>query len=111
MTVRRILSSWTRSGLIAILLLLAAALPVNALLYDCTYLGGTGNWSDPGFWSGCNSVFPNNNGDTFNATVSTGTVTLDQNITIQAFTLSGGWLTSTGGYDLTLNDTFTFTGG
>ncbi|MDQ2696754.1 MAG: hypothetical protein M3Z21_15525, partial [Pseudomonadota bacterium] len=84
---------------------------------DCTYLGGTSNWSNAGAWNGGDCMrefFPNNAvfgefTEIFNATVDSGTVSLDIPITIQAFNLTGGTVDGPG--DLTLNDVFTWTGG
>ncbi len=77
-----------------------------------TWNGTTGNWSDFTRWS-TNPIFPNNGqpnpGDTYNAIVNGGTVTLDQNIIIQSLTFSGG--TIDGGNNLTLNAASTWSGG
>jgi hypothetical protein len=89
-------------------LLLLLPQPIPAALFDCTYNGGIDNWSTVSAWSACNSTFPNNNGDTFNATISTGTVTLDQAITIQNFTSSGS---VQGNNNLTITGVATLSGG
>ena len=91
-----------------------AVLPstAHAALIDCVYGGGTNNWSNTTAWNGgaCSAFFPNNDAtNTFNATVGSGTVTLDQNITIEAFTFTGGAVT--GANDLTINNALAWTGG
>ena len=72
--------------------------------------GGSGHWADASHWSS-NPYYPHNGngGLTYDATVTTGSVTLDQDITIQRFTLGGGALG--GGSTLTLNDGLTWTAG
>ncbi len=93
--------------------LLGLLLSVHAPAADqtATWNGTTGNWSDFTRWS-TNPLFPNNGngGLTFDAVQSTGTITVDQAITIQKLTMSGG--TNTGaGFTLTTNELFTFQGG
>jgi hypothetical protein len=93
--------------------LLGLLLSVHAPAADqtATWNGTTGIWSDFTRWS-TNPLFPNNGngGLTFDAVQSTGTITVDQAITIQKLTMSGG--TNTGaGFTLTTNELFTFQGG
>jgi hypothetical protein len=93
--------------------LLGLLLSIHAPAADqtATWNGTTGNWSDFTKWN-TNPLFPNNGngGFTFDAVQSTGTITVDQAITIQKLTMSGG--TNKGaGFTLTLNDLFTWTGG
>ena len=85
---------------------------------SCTWASrnffGTNNWTDSSWNSdpGCIGTFPNNNGKTFDATVSrTGFsgINLDQNIAIQTFNFNGGTLTGTN--TLTVNETFNWTRG
>jgi hypothetical protein len=71
-----------------------------AFATTANWLGGTGNWDDPSKWS-TNPSFPNNN--TFDATVSSGSVSLDGNFTINNFTLSGGTLGSISSETLNVN--------
>ena len=81
---------------------------------SCTWTGGaldTGNWTDSN-WNtdaACSGIFPNNNGDTFDATHPRGSITLDRDITIDAFNLAGGTLT--GSNNLTVNKTFNWSRG
>ena len=93
--------------------LLGLLLSVHAPAADqtATWNGTTGIWSDFTKWN-TNPLFPNNGngGFTFDAVQTTGTVTVDQAITIQKLTMSGG--TNTGaGFTLTTNELFTFQGG
>jgi hypothetical protein len=69
---------------------------------NSTWNGTTGNWSDFTKWS-TNPLFPNNGngGNNYNATVNGGTVTLDQDISIEKLTIGGG--TITGSSNLILN--------
>jgi hypothetical protein len=101
-------------------LILSAALGLyfsnaQATVTSCTWQGGAlspGKWSDPNWNSdaACSGTFPNNNsGKTFDATHPRGTVTLDRDITIDTFNLSGGTLT--GSKNLTVNKTFNWTRG
>lgn len=71
---------------------------------SATWLGGAGPWSDPLQWSS-NPNYPNNGngGFTYDATVNSGTATLDQSVAIQALTLGGG--TINGSSNLILNGT------
>lgn len=81
----------------------------SAADFSSTWLNGTGNWSDATQWN-TSPNYPNNgNGVTYDATINSGAVTLDRDITIQRLTFSGGSLT--GSSDLTLNEGLTWTGG
>lgn len=75
-----------------------------------TWNGTTGNWSDGTLWS-TDPLFPNNGngGNNYNAVINAGTVTLNQNITIEDLTLSGG--TITGSNNLNVNSDLNWTGG
>jgi hypothetical protein len=79
---------------------------------NSTWNSTTGNWTDATRWS-TNPIFPNNGqpnpGDTYNAIVNGGAVTMDQNIIIQSLTFSGGLID--GGSNLTLNAASTWSGG
>ncbi|MBS0660590.1 MAG: FecR domain-containing protein [Verrucomicrobia bacterium] len=82
----------------------AAALAAN-------YAGGTGNWSDPTFWS-TNPLVPNNGngGSTFNVTIGSGTLTQDiaAGVTVQTLTLNGGTIFFPTGNTLTTNGLLTW---
>ena len=84
------------------IVLILAAVPVFAADIISMWDGSTDNWTS-NHWSSAN--FPNNGngGFTYDAVINSGTVTLDQNITIEDFTLSGGTLTATS--HLTLRST------
>jgi len=77
---------------------------------------GGGDWNDAGKWSNDPdyNAFPNNGQGgvaTYNARIDTGdTVTLNQNITIEQFTLESSSLSSSGS-SLTLGGIFTWNGG
>src|SRR4051794_17089750 len=67
-------------------------LPAEARAQSVSIWNGTaGNWSDFTKWS-TNPLYPNNGngGFTYNASISSGTVTLDSSVTLNRFTLSGG---------------------
>ena len=96
-------------------LLSAALLPFlanHALAADvsATWLGGNGNWGNATLWD-TNPNFPNNGngGFTYDATINSGTATLDRNIAIQRLFLNGGGID--GSFNLTLNDGLSWTGG
>ena len=73
------------------------------------WLGGNGNWTNGAGWSS-NPDFPNNTPSThYSVVINTGTVTLDTNITVSRFLLTGGNLT--GGNSLTIDDQFIWTAG
>lgn len=78
--------------------------------------GSNGNWSNAANWTP-NTDFPNNGngGNTYDAAIGEGTVTLDQDIAVQDFYLSGnvvynrlGTLTATSPYTLTVNGAMTW---
>ena len=82
------------------------------------WLNGTGNWNDPTQWS-TNPVFPNNGTLNYSVTASAGTLTLNQAITIDQFTLSYNPpasnpppnVTLQGGKTLTVNSAFNWNTG
>ena len=63
---------------------------------DSNWNGSVGNWSNASNWS--TSDFPNNGngGQDFNAFIDGGSVTLDSDIAVEGFYLSGGDLITTG---------------
>lgn len=86
--------------------ILVALIPTaSSAQTNSTWNGTTGNWTDATRWS-TNPIFPNNGqpnvGDTYNAIINGGTVTLDQNIVIQNINLQGNGVV-TGANNLTLN--------
>src|SRR3954470_17453630 len=102
-------------------LLIAATMPAclgivhsaRAADETSTWFGGIGNWSDATKWSNVPVVvaFPNNGnfGKTYDAVVNAGTITLDQDISIQSLTFNNA--TITGGNLLTLSGASTWSGG
>ncbi len=94
----------TRFGLSGVVatLALASGLPVHAADQESTWDSTTNNWSDPSHWTTVPTagLFPNNNGQTFDAIINGGTVTLDQDIEIDNLTLTGGNIA--GDFKLTL---------
>jgi hypothetical protein len=77
--------------------------PASAADATSTWDGSTNNWTS-NHWSSPN--FPNNGngGLTYDAVLGSGTVTVDQDISIQKLTLTGGTLTATSPFLLTIND-------
>ena len=99
------------SSLLAMFLTFGTAASVWAADQTATWNNTTNNWTSAN-WSTAN--FPNNgNGGvtTYDAVVGGGVVTLNQDITIEKFNLTGGTLTGPTSFTLTLNDLFTWTGG
>ncbi|HTP08782.1 MAG TPA: hypothetical protein VMP08_11050, partial [Anaerolineae bacterium] len=87
-----------RSKILILGLIILLALTVSASVLaaspqaptaTCIWNGTTGNWSDTTKWTGCGSGSPSTN-DT--AVISGGTVTIDQDVTVQGLTISGGTL-------------------
>ncbi|TWU27617.1 beta strand repeat-containing protein [Bythopirellula polymerisocia] len=74
-----------------------------------TWDGSTGNWSDSSHWDSL--LFPNNGngGQTFDAVISSGTVTVDQAINIENLQQTNGTITGTS--DLTVSGLTTWTRG
>lgn len=90
---------------IAALLFSLSSRAATTALWD----GAIANWSDALHWS-TTPFFPNNGGGSvFDAVVNAGTVTLNQEITIERFTLSGGTLA--GALRLSANAGLEWTGG
>ncbi|HEX5245450.1 MAG TPA: hypothetical protein VFW23_19480, partial [Tepidisphaeraceae bacterium] len=81
-----------------------------------TFVNGTGLWSNPASWSPAG--VPNNSGTAydvvFNGADGVDTLKLDENITINQYTMSGGlltWKTSGTAFTLTLDDALNWSGG
>ena len=93
----------------SIVLALAPLSRSSAADFSAIWDGGNGNWGDALHWN-TNPYYPNNTGGiTYNATINSGTVTLDRDITIQRFFFNGGILT--GAAELTLSEGLTWAGG
>ncbi len=73
-----------------------AGQPAQAADFSCTSDGSDFNWITAANWSSCNGLFPNNGADTFDATISAGTVTLNSAVAIEDLLLNGGNLNHTG---------------
>ncbi len=91
-----------------------SAAPLFAATFTSTWTGGSAVWSSGANWTtpGAPGTSPNNGlpTPTYDAVLGVNsTVTLDQNITIQKFTMSTG--TVTGNLGLTTNELFTWSGG
>jgi hypothetical protein len=86
--------------LVAIFLIHA---PVQAA--DCTWVGGTGDWSDPANWSGCNGNVP---GVDDTAVINSGNPVVDIITSVGSVTVgaASGGLTINDGATLTIVDTF-----
>lgn len=72
-------------------------------IIDSTWLGGSAGWNEPSQWN-TNPYYPNNGNppeDVYNAWISSGTATLNGDITILQFDLGGATLT--GGYSLSVS--------
>src|SRR5262245_43030526 len=75
---------------VVVIAMVSAVSKTYGALLNATWTGASGNWSDATKWSS-NPTFPNNGVDTWNANFSNNTtITLDQNIAIQAFNFNGG---------------------
>ena len=73
---------------------------------QCTWTGGTGNWSDPAKWSNCGGSTPL---PTSNVNIGTGTVILDLSPEMNNLTLSNSIIT--GAFDMTVNGNLTINSG
>ena len=99
--------NFLRRGVAATLLALAA--PFARADIAATWNGTTGNWTDAARWN-TNPDFPNNSAPNFyDATISAGAVTLNQNIAINQFALGGGALA--GSFTLSLAEGIAWSGG
>ena len=101
-------TSLTCAALLAALALLAA--PALAAHVISTWDGTTNNWTSSANWSP-SAFFPNNGngGNTYDAVINGGMVTLDQAIRIEKLTLNGGEIA--GSSNLNLNGLFTWSNG
>ncbi|MGH7031342.1 MAG: beta strand repeat-containing protein, partial [Stellaceae bacterium] len=75
-------------------LLFAAAPGAHAANFSCGWTDAGDNWTTAGDWSGCNGASPNNGGgNTYDATISTGSPSLTSAISIGNVTVnsSGAW--------------------
>jgi hypothetical protein len=82
---------------------------VQAALVTTVWDGASGNWDDTTDWS-IHPLFPNDGrGTTYDATVNSGSVTLDGNFIVTNFTLTGGTVNGNG--TLSVSGTLNFNGG
>jgi len=105
----------TALALFGVVVVALAQVPhASAADFSAIWDGGTGNWDDPLHWN-TNPNYPNNSGGvTYDATINSGTVTLDRNIAIQRLFLNGATTSSavlSGPFELTLNDGLSWSGG
>ena len=103
------MSSMVRSSFKAALL--CALFGASSACADiaATWNGTTGNWTDAARWN-TNPVFPNNSAPAFyDAAISAGEVTLNQNITLNQLALGGGTLA--GSFTLALAEGIAWSGG
>ena len=104
-----------RHGISLFALVLAS--PLFASDFNCTYIGGTHDWTDPAAWTGCNGGYPDNSisVSTYSVLLSSGALSLTQPIDIDAYTqTSTSSSTSnglTGAGDLTTSGLFSWTTG
>src|SRR5262249_10750638 len=87
-----------------------AALTARSADVTSTWDGTTNNWTS-NHWSSQNYPNNGNGGFTYDAILGSGTVTLDQDIALQRLILTGGTLTATSNFALTINDTLSWSGG
>ncbi|HEX5068434.1 MAG TPA: hypothetical protein VFY49_20095, partial [Myxococcota bacterium] len=75
-----------------------------------SWLGGAGIWNDPTKWSS-NPLYPcnGNGGQSFDVSIPSGTVTLNLDCDVDAFTFTSGTLD--GDFDLTAHGLLTWSGG
>ena len=75
-----------------------------------TWGDGTGNWSNLSNWTGTSAVPNNAGGTTYEAVINSGTVTLDQDVTVQNLTVAKAWYTMPNSPELASNKTLTVMG-
>jgi subtilase-type serine protease len=83
----------------------AGAPAAYAANFSCQSTGGS--WTTAGDWTGCNGTFPDNGGgNTYDATVTSGSSTLTSAVTVGNVTIDSGasWFTSASGSTITLNN-------
>ncbi len=85
-------------------------LTARAQVVSSTWEGNAANWSTPSEWSP-SDFYPNNGngGNTFDATINSGTATLTEAIAVRNLTMTGGAIA--GSYDLALTGDMTWSGG
>src|SRR5271154_5727914 len=109
----RKLGSSTHRWLTSLIVCLTIAIGAPAQTTS-TWNGSTGTWTTTADWN--TASFPNNGngGLNYNAVINSGTVTLNQNITVTGLTLGGGSVVApaTGGpFMLTANSALTWSAG
>jgi hypothetical protein len=91
----------------ALVLLLTALTPLcrsSAADFSAIWDGGNGNWDDPLHWNTNPNFLNNSKAGTYDATISSGNVTIDRNITVQRLFLTNFETTLSDAYELTLNE-------
>jgi hypothetical protein len=89
----------------------AGAPAAYAANFSCQSTGGS--WTTAGDWTGCNGTFPDNGGgNTYDATVTSGTSTLSSAVTVGNVTIDSGanWFTSASGSTITLTNALSNSG-
>jgi uncharacterized repeat protein (TIGR01451 family) len=105
-TMRKIMMIFTITTALLLLLsgnVLATAAKTPDLA--CTWNGTTGNWSDIARWNNCGGHAP---GASDSATITSGTVTLDVDVTVQDLAITGGTLT--GSYSIIVTNSMAWSG-
>ncbi|MDF1818963.1 MAG: hypothetical protein P1U54_10010, partial [Immundisolibacteraceae bacterium] len=96
-------------ALLAAITFLVKPLTVQAADVTCSWLSGSGNWTDTANWAAnCSGLFPQNDlTNTFDVNkTAAGTATLDQDIIINNLLFTSGTIDGVG--DLDIRDDFTF---
>lgn len=88
---------------------------LSASDFNCTYAGGTHDWTDLSAWISCGGGYPDNSTSTYSAQLSSGTANLIQAIEIDAYSQTSYSSSTSAGLDgtedLTANGMFTWTTG
>ena len=102
---------WATAVLIPFLLVLAPG--ARAANFSCSWTDAGDNWTTTADWSNCNGTFPDNgSGNTYDATISTGSPTLTSAISIGNVTVDSGgtWYLAGTGAAATLSGNLTNSG-
>ena len=94
----------------AAILTVASAPAAYATNFSCQTTGGS--WTTAGDWTACNGTFPDNSGgNTYDATITSGTSTLTSAVTVDNVTVNGDCSIAAPGSTITLNNALTNSGG
>ena len=100
-------------ALVLVALLCAGAPAAHAANFTCSWTDAGDSWTTAGDWSGCGGSFPNNGGgNTYDATISTGSPTLTSAIGIGNVAVNSGgtWYLRGAGAAATLSGNLTNSG-